>query len=445
MQEFLRLVHEMSPYLLFGFLIAGLLHAFVPPTLYTRYLSAGNFRSILLAALFGIPLPLCSCGVIPTAMSLRREGASRGATVSFLIATPQTGIDSILATFSLLGLPFAIVRPIAALATALFGGSLVNISERKAPSSPVDVQGGMIHSAVTAAACTDGCAAAAADHRPDGFIPRLRLALRYAFVDMMEDIGRWLLIGLLVAGAITVFVPSGWLAVFSDNSLLSIVFVLLLAIPMYLCATGSIPIAVALMLKGLTPGAALVLLMAGPACNVASILVVHKVLGRRTLIVYLSAIIFGAVGFALAIDHFLPAAWFVPTIAPELHADCCTPATPLYQWAATGLLALLLTHALLVQPLRRRILTAPSAQAENPTSCCSSSASQTSAPTRRYAVRGMNCHHCRTSVERALSTLAGVEAVVVSLERSEALVTGTADPAQILAAVTGLGFEAEEC
>ena len=129
MDQFIDIVNEMSPYLLLGFLLAGLMHAFIPGTIYSKYLAKPNMRSVILAALFGIPLPLCSCGVLPTAMSLRREGASKGATVSFLIATPQTGVDSIIATFSLMGLPFAIIRPIAALVTAMFGGMMVNVIE----------------------------------------------------------------------------------------------------------------------------------------------------------------------------------------------------------------------------------------------------------------------------------------------------------------------------
>ena len=126
MNEVFALINEMSPYLLLGFLLAGLMHAFIPGMVYSRYLSGHGFRSVLYGALFGIPLPLCSCGVIPTAMSLRKEGASKGATVSFLIATPETGVDSILATYSLLGLPFAVIRPIAACCNALLGGMMVN-------------------------------------------------------------------------------------------------------------------------------------------------------------------------------------------------------------------------------------------------------------------------------------------------------------------------------
>lgn len=238
---FLYLLNTMAPYLLLGFLLAGLIHAYVPRRLYARYLSQPDFRSVALAALFGVPLPLCSCGVIPTAMSLRREGASKGAVASFLIATPQTGVDSIVATYSVLGLPFAVIRPIVALVTALAGGWTVNRLTRSE---------------------TDGVLPAAESCEVGKKGSRFVEALRYGFVDMVEDIGRWLVLGLLVAGLITILVPDNFFASFADRPLLNMAVVLLFSIPMYLCATGSIPIAAALMLKGLTPGAALVLLMA---------------------------------------------------------------------------------------------------------------------------------------------------------------------------------------
>ena len=238
---FLYLLNTMAPYLLLGFLLAGVIHAYVPRRLYARYLSQPDFRSVALAALFGVPLPLCSCGVIPTAMSLRREGASKGAVTSFLIATPQTGVDSIVATYSVLGLPFAVIRPVV---TALAGGWTVNRLTRSE---------------------TDGILPAAEGGEVRRSGSRFVEALRYGFVDMIQDIGRWLVLGLLVAGLITILVPDNFFASFADKPLLNMAVVLLFSIPMYLCATGSIPIAAALMLKGLSPGAALVLLMAGPA------------------------------------------------------------------------------------------------------------------------------------------------------------------------------------
>ena len=258
MNEVIELINEMSPYLLLGFLIAGVMHVFVPNRFYSNYLSGRSFRSVISAALFGVPLPLCSCGVIPTAMSLRREGAGKGAVVSFLIATPQTGVDSIFATYSLMGLPFALVRPIAAFVTALMGGVFVNAFEKEEP----------VIQSVQKQECRE--------EKKMTIWQKLVEVLNFGFVEMMEDIGKWLVVGLLIAGLITVFVPNEFFAIFKDNTFMSMLLVLCISIPMYLCATGSIPIAVALMLKGLTPGAALVLLMAGPACNFASILVINK-------------------------------------------------------------------------------------------------------------------------------------------------------------------------
>ena len=376
----MHIINEMSPYLLLGFLLAGLMHAFVPGQMYSRYLSKPTFGSVLNAALFGIPLPLCSCGVIPTAMSLRREGASKGAAVSFLIATPQTGVDSIIATYSLMGLPFAIIRPIAALVTALFGGHLVHVLDKEENVVKEEKEECCCHhhekeeeehccchheeeaeehccchnhheeehhhDHAVHAECGCGCGHEH-KHHDESFGGKLKEALHYGFVHMMADIGKWLVIGLIVAALITVLVPDTFFEVFADNSLLSMLLVLAMAIPMYLCATGSIPIAVALMLKGLTPGAGLVLLMAGPASNVASILVIRKVLGNRTQLVYLLSIIVGAILFGLGIDYLLPREWFTSHLIASL--DSCEEETSLFSWLCTGALVGLLVNALVVR------------------------------------------------------------------------------------------------
>ena len=418
MYEILRLINEMSPYLLLGFLVAGLLHAFVPGSLYSRYLSGANLRSVLLAALFGIPLPLCSCGVIPTAMSLRKEGASKGATTSFLIATPQTGVDSILATYSILGLPFAILRPIAALVTSVFGGVLVNAADkdREKAAQTADTH------------CADGEVCARQEPTYTGFADRMKGALHYGFVDMVQDIGKWLVIGLVVAGLITLFVPNDFFVRFADRPLLAYVVVLLIAIPMYVCATGSIPVAAALMLKGLSPGAALVFLMAGPASNMASILVIRRVMGQRTLWIYLLSLTVGAIVFGLGVDFLLPRELFTSLLSPT--DACCHMSTPWWQWASTVVMGALLLYALVIAPLlhRRTPETAEAAAAENGT-----------AP-RRFVVEGMTCHHCSAHVEKALQNVPGVTYAEVSLERGEALVEGDATDDALMQAVADIGY-----
>lgn len=411
MQEIIHLINEMSPYLLLGFGIAGLMHTFIPNRLYSRYLSGHSFRSVFYAAALGVPLPLCSCGVLPTAMSLRREGASKGATTSFLIATPQTGVDSIIATYSLMGLPFAIIRPLAALVTALLGGTLVNAFDRNdKEETVVPVQ--------------------ESDERLS-LKEKIVGALRYGYVEMMQDIGKWLVIGLLVAGLITVGVPDGFFAAFAHRPLLGMLLVLACAVPMYLCATGSIPIAVALMLKGMTPGAALVLLMAGPAVNVASILVIRKVLGRRTLWLYLAAIVGGALAFALGIDHLLPREWFTESLT-AISAPCHAH-TPWF-----NILCTIILLALLVGALVRRFM-----KPQHSCECdghCHEKAEKT---TLHFTVTGMHCNHCRNNVHRAVSNLPGAEEVEVDLQSGKMTVTGTVDPAAIVQAVDALGFAAQ--
>lgn len=356
MNEILHLINEMSPYLLLGFLIAGLMHAFVPGKYYSRYLSKNNFRSVVNAALLGIPLPLCSCGVIPTAMSLHKEGASKGAIVSFLIATPQTGVDSIVATYSLMGLPFALLRPVVALFTAMFGGQLaqaIGEERREASFSGERSEASFSGERREESSCCcdhdnasdDHCCCEHAEAKAGmTFWQKMGVALRYAFVDMVEDIGKWLVVGLVVAALITVLVPDEFFAVFAGNTWLSMLLVLCISVPMYICATGSIPIAVALMLKGLTPGAALVLLMAGPAANMASILVIRQRMGTRTLVAYLAAIVAGAVLAGFGIDYLLPREWFTDNL---VQLESGTEIATWFEWTCSALLVLLLGYALL--------------------------------------------------------------------------------------------------
>ena len=409
-----HICNSMSPYILLGFLLAGLLHEFVPADFFIRHLSGKNFRSVLLSALFGIPLPLCSCGVIPTAMGLRREGISKGATVSFLIATPQTGVDSIIATYSLMGLPFALLRPFVALSTALFGGSLINWFDSESETQ----SGNKPHKQ---------------EMKSKGsFGKRMASALRYGMVDMIADIGKWLIIGLITAGIITTLVPAEWFSVFQNNSLLSMLAILMLSIPMYLCATGSIPIAVALMLKGLSPGCALVLLLAGPASNMASILVIKNVLGTHALFIYLLSIVIGAIVFGLGIDYLLPREWFTENLVSL--DECCHTHSQWFPTICTLMLALLLFHALFINKLNKKC------QCQDH-SCCNSSAQKC---VRRLSVRGMHCNHCAANVQKALSSVNGITHADVSLELSHAEVSGEDyNPEEVIQAVKSLGFDAE--
>ena len=412
----LDLVNEMSPFLLLGFLLAGIMHAFIPNGWYAKYLSGNTIKSVINAAVFGVPLPLCSCGVIPTAMSLRREGASKGAVVSFLIATPQTGVDSIFATYSLMGLPFAIVRPIVALFTAIIGGTFVNIGEK-----------GEMQTAETEHGRQNECKECTEKKSPS-FGNKCVEALKFGFVEMMEDIGKWLIVGLVVAGLITVLVPDSFFAIFKDNTLLSMLLVLCISVPMYICATGSIPIAVALTMKGLTPGAALVMLMAGPACNVASILIINKVLGRKTLMLYLLAIISGAIAFGFGIDYLLPREWFTDSIVGS--DACCHDVAGWFEWTCTAVLFLLLLNVLRMKIMHKGECHCGCGHCnchdDENCGCHDENCNchDDTCETHTYTVHGMNCNHCKTNVEKAVSGVQGVESVTVDLHSGVMTVVG---------------------
>lgn len=396
----IELLNEMSPYLLLGFLIAGILHEFVPQKIYRTGLSKGNTRSVILAALFGVPLPLCSCGVIPTAMSLRREGVSKGATTSFLISTPQTGIDSILATASLLGVPFALLRPIIAFTTAIIGGCLVNRFDKQDEACSAPLNG----RAQTNKSFWEKCVG----------------ALEYGFINMLQDIGKWIVIGLVVAAIITILVPDNFFTAYSNKPLANMLIVMLFSVPMYLCATGSIPIAAALMLKGLSPGAALVLLMAGPATNVAALLVIKKVMGLRTLLIYLSTIVAGAFAFGLIIDYLLPAHWFTGAIISGKAACCSAEGSVWWKSGSSILFALLLTTAFILKYIKPHKHTTMQ---------------------KEFKIKGMMCNHCKANVERNLSKIEGVTTVTVNLEKGIAYVEGSFDAELIISTIENLGYE----
>lgn len=405
---FLSMLNAMSPYLLLGFLIAGVLHAFVPSRLYSRYLAGTGLKSVATAAAIGIPLPLCSCGVLPTAVSLRRSGASRAASTSFLIATPQTGVDSIAATYSMLGLPFAILRPVAALVTSLFGGLTVGALERKGAFEP-----------------KDGCDNDTCDTQPlpKTFAAKVGETLRYGFYEMMQNIGKWLVIGLVIATLITVLVPDDFFQTYARYSLLNMLIVVAISVPMYVCATGSIPIAAALMLKGLSPGCALVLLMAGPAANVASFFVVNQAFGKRATITYIASIVAGAIGFGLLVDY-----WpglrdtFMQAMPHMQHTHAM--ASGWFNLACSALLIALLLVALSAKYLKSYQLN------KNQTN-----------PMKQFKIKGMACNHCKASVEKGLTALPGVTDVQVDLAKGIAYVEGDFDAQSIIDKINELGFE----
>lgn len=413
-----RILNDMSPYILLGFILAGILHVFVRPSQMSRHLSGRGWKPVIKAALLGIPLPLCSCGVLPTAIALRRQGASKGASTSFLIATPQTGVDSIAATYALLGLPFAILRPIAALAGSVFGGMAVDCSEKdKANSSATDV-------------------IAAAPHMPHTFSGKIKEAMRYGLVDMVASVGKWLVIGLVIAAIITVAVPDSLFLSLSSHPILAMLVMVVVAVPMYICATGSIPIAMSLMLKGLTPGVAFVLLMAGPAANFASVILLRKNLGNRATAIYVASVIITALIFGIAIDYFLPSSLFMLS-GKQINAGtaACHLELPVFSTACTIILIALLVYSFYKN---RRT------PHQNACTCSKDNKCETSNDNdmlKTYNVKGMACAHCKATVEKTVNSLPGVTSATVDLSAGTVTVNGTAAPAEILAAISAAGFD----
>ena len=358
----LNVVCEMAPYLLLGFFITGVLHVFVPQKFYANYLSRNNKFSVLWAALLGIPLPL-----------------------------------SILATFSLMGLGFAIIRPTAALITGVCGGLLVNrlVHEDKI----VDI---------------DNCSCQVEKGN------RIWRVLKYAYYDMLRDIGLRLLIGLIVAALIQVAVPDEFFLSFGSQPLLQMLVILVIAVPMYICSTGSIPVAAALMMKGLSPGAALVMLMAGPAVNLASILVVHKSMGRRFTSIYLMTI----VGFAVLFGLLLNATGIEFSFADQ--DACCMGASTMpspFKIVCATVLTLLIIFALMMKFFSKFTTKKP-----------------LDPDVTVYRVEDMHCSHCEAAVVRAVEDLPGVEKAKASASANTLTIKGSATEEAIRAAVEGIGY-----
>lgn len=407
LEELVFLTEEMAPYLLLGFLVAGMLKVWFPDQHVRKYLGKPGFKSSFYAALAGVPMPLCSCGVIPTGISLYKNGASKGATSSFLISTPQTGVDSILATYSLLGLPFAIIRPFVALVTGIFGGMLSTWLDR---SQHDPALAGRHNLAVETI-------------QPGG---QFRRIFSYGFGELVDDIAKWLVIGLLLAAAMSVLIPESFFTQYVGNPLFEMGLVLLASVPLYLCATGSIPLAAVLLMKGLSPGAALVLLMAGPATNIATMTVIGKAMGSRSLLWYMVSIIFGALAFGFLINWLVPAGWF--DLSHVHHHDHGF----LPGWLKTGsaiLISFLILRTFVMKWLRRRTtkkqIKVHKMQANN-----------------QIIVRidGMTCHHCQKSVEVNLQKLKGVEEVRVQLETGTAEISGQVSPDEVKKTVEELGY-----
>jgi len=380
-----NLIAEMAPYLIIGFLVAGALSVLIKQETIQRWLGNKGVASVFWGSLLGVPLPLCSCGVIPVSSSLYRRGASKGATVSFLTSTPQTGVDSIMATTGMMGPFFALFRVVVALVSGIASGILVNLlDDENEKQTDTNTQ------------------SPTSSHTHPKPMEAVRSALHYGLYTLPADLGRNLIIGLVLAGLLGVIIPDNWFSQFLDQAWLAYAAVTLIAIPIYVCSTGSIPIAFTLMAAGVSPGAALVFLIAGPATNVATITTLTRVLGRKTMLIYIGVIIAFSWGAGALLDA-------IPTWQNWAASGVHHHETHIAWWKHASGVFLMLT---LLFPLISSRLNAKNEPME------SSNNSLT------LHVSGMNCGHCSASLTKALLNVPGVSDAKVDHQQERAWVEG---------------------
>jgi uncharacterized membrane protein YraQ (UPF0718 family) len=299
LKESWHLLLEASVYILFGMLVGGILKVFLSPSFVADHLGRGKFSSVIKAALFGIPIPLCSCGVLPAAASLKKQGANNGATTAFLISTPESGVDSIAITYALLDPIMTVARPVAAFMTAVAAGLTENLMQNQKEEDWKQI----IDRSCPIDKCCDGNNCPPEQHaKHHSFSEKLWSGFKFAVDDLWGDLAGWFFAGLLLAGVIAAVIPNEVMTSYLGGGLHSMLIMLIVGIPMYICATASTPVAAALILKGVSPGAALVFLLVGPATNVTSLSVLLGLLGKRATAIYLIMLSFFAVLSGLVLD-----------------------------------------------------------------------------------------------------------------------------------------------
>ncbi|RMD74745.1 MAG: hypothetical protein D6820_16105 [Lentisphaerae bacterium] len=376
------IINELSPWLIFGFLLAGGLKWLVPDAFVYRHLGGTGPLAVFKAVILGVPLPLCSCGVIPAAMGLYRQGASRSATLAFLISTPQTGVDSIMVSAGFFGWPFALFKVLVASVTGVVGGMCGYLFEKREVREQR----------------SEGSEAAVVQR------PAFRDIVTFVWSELFMGVWFWLMVGVLVSALISTLLPANaFKHTVLGSEWVGMLVMLLISLPLYICAVGSVPLAAALVHAGLPPGAALVMLLAGPASNFATMGAIYKVLGRRMLVIYLSVLVVGSLvggalfnrmakdlfpaGGVLSISHTLPH-W--------LHG------------ASAVVFCLALGFALLTALRRRFRRTAPPA-------CCRHEAPEQAGHSISLKVEGIRCSGCARKIEQNLRQLAHVRAVAVDV------------------------------
>ncbi len=402
---------ELAPWLLLGCLVAGLLHVLIPEGAIRRQLGRPGFGGIFKAALAGVPMPLCSCGVIPAALGLRKEGASRGASVSFLVATPQTAVDSTFVSYSFMGAPFALFKLLSSFLTGLFAGTLAQRFGGPAETISAPV-------AQEQEPSSNGA-------RYPSLGAKVRGVWMYGIEDLLYMIWGWVVLGVVVSAALTTFVPANF---FADLPLASgftgLLLALVISLPMYACSTASVPIAAGLVHAGLPAGAALVYLVAGPATNVATVGAIFRVFGGKVIAIYLGVIVASSLLFGYLFDFLVD--MDAMRIHDHAHHDHA------HGWAAVAAVCM----ALLFLRFAYRDIRMKWARWQM----------RNHAATNRMSLRvqGMTCNGCARKVQAALQAIPEVVRAEVQFDAKQAWVTGDKlDKAALLEAVRAAGYQAE--
>ncbi|MBU1078678.1 MAG: SO_0444 family Cu/Zn efflux transporter [Spirochaetes bacterium] len=398
-KEIWILLLEMAPYLILGFFIAGLLYIIISKEKIYKHFSRNNLLSIIKASLFGVPLPLCSCGVIPVAAHLRKEGAGKSSTLSFLTSTPTTGVDSIMATYSLLGPLFAVIRPVAAFIGGIVAGSLNSIFDGEKVKK--------IHEKYSCSICNID------QPHTHSLWEKVKVMFRYGFFDLVEDVWKWLAIGIAAGGMISFFIPEKIISAYLGSSIIAYPVMLAISIPMYVCATGSIPIAASLILKGMSPGAGLIFLIAGPATNTATLSFVGGKLGKKSLIVYLIAIIFTSLAFGILVDQI----WYASGKDMALISGGMKM-LPQYVKVGSAIILLLLMVRAAFKKHDKKITNKGMV----------------------LKVPDMTCNKCVKTIEETLMKVKGVKEVNINLRSKKVEVLGKASRSIIISTIKKAGY-----
>ncbi len=399
---------SIAPYLFIGLIFAGLLHVVFKKDFVAKHLGKNNLFSVIKAAILGVPLPLCSCGVIPTALFLRKKKASKGAVLSFLISTPQTGVDSIIATYGMMGPIFAIFRPLAAFVTGIIGGIAANF---------LDKEEEQITDEEDKFEC-DTCEIE--EPHSHTVLERVTSGLKYAFVEFLDDITIQLIVGIIIAGLISYIIPDNFFQNFGGDGILGMLIMIAVGIPLYVCATASIPIAVSLILKGISPGAAFVFLVVGPATNAATITLISRALGKKTIAIYLSVISVFAILGGFLLNYI-----FTIIDKPELLIMDHDKESSVFT-----VITVVLFSILLILSIYRKIrikFKKPELGSEM--------------PNKTFLIEGMTCNHCVANVKDAITGIEGVQEVKINLTQKNAVVDGDYDAEEVKTAIEKAGYK----